>query len=47
MLDIKIDDNELKKSTENYFNVFYMNLLFSDTDTMEMEFNTSSGYFFT
>lgn len=42
MLDIRIDDNELKKSTENYFNVFYMNLLFSDTDTMEMEFNTST-----
>ena len=42
MLDIKISENELKKTTENYFNIFYMNLLFSDTDTMEMEFNSST-----
>ena len=41
MLDIKIDNNKLKEDTKEYFNIFYMNLLFSDTDTMDMEFKDS------
>ena len=41
MFDIKIDNNKLKEDTKEYFNIFYMNLLFSDTDTMDMEFKDS------
>lgn len=41
MLDIKIDNNKLKEDTREFFNIFYMNLLFSDTDTMNMEFKDS------
>lgn len=41
MLNIEIDENKLKEDTKDYFNIFYMNLMFSDTDTMEMEFNNA------
>ena len=41
MLDINIKEDELKENTREYFNIFYMNLLFSDTDTMEMEFSNA------
>ena len=41
MLDIKLDEEALKESTEDYFNIFYMNLMYSATDTMEMEFDNA------
>ncbi len=38
MLNIEIDENKLKEDTKDYFNIFYMNLIFSNIDTIEMEF---------
>ena len=41
MLDIDIKEDKLKKDTEEYLNIFYLYLLFSSSDVMEMEFDNA------
>ena len=44
MLKVKIDEDKLKSTTEEYFNAYYINLLFSDDVTMNMEFSNCKLY---
>ena len=44
MLKVKIDEDRLKSTTEEYFNAYYINLLFSDDVTMNMEFSNCKLY---
>lgn len=44
MLKVKIDEDKLKSTTEEYFNAYYINLLFSNDVTMNMEFSNSKLY---
>jgi len=44
MLKVKIDEDKLKSTTEEYFNAYYTNLSFSDDVTMNMEFSNCKLY---
>ena len=44
MLKIKIDEDKLKSTTDEYFNTFYINLVFSNIDSMNIEFSSSKLY---